>query len=103
MIARGIGRTLENFCNAEKCKLYYTKTSAIPAEYLALVDAAARMRDRFLAANMLDLDPYLWWEAEAYLAQERARRVIDNEDDDEKPTSLEDDLKGDSGAFNFEM
>lgn len=103
VIARGAGRTLENFCNSEKCNLFHTKTSAIPPQFLALVDVAARMRERFLAANVLDLDSPQWWETEAYLAQERARRIIENEDGEENQSSIDDDMKGDSGAFNFEM
>src|SRR5204863_6252567 len=53
-IARGNGRTLENFCNAEKCHLFFTKAGSIEPRFLALVDAASRLREKQLRGFILN-------------------------------------------------
>ena len=63
-------------------------------------DAAARLKERSLSGCLIDLDREAWWASEAYLATERARRVVEAEPEEDQP-SLDEQMAGDSGAFKF--
>jgi hypothetical protein len=74
-----LGETLETYCKAGRCPLYYTKVDATPAEFIAQLDAAIRLRQERLAGK----NPYNrkleQWRWDAYLTFEYARRLVQQE------------------------
>jgi hypothetical protein len=89
VVAQLAGETLESYCRGDRCPLYFTKQQAIPMEFLALLDAANRLRERRLAGRLPSLRTLEAWKWEAYLTTEYARRLVQQEQAEEDAAEAE--------------
>jgi len=84
-IAQGKGRTLENYCKPEHCKLYYTKDGTCPVELEAAIEVANDLRERKRLGGskwLPSLKQLPYWQFEVYKISERIRMIVRTEEDE---------------------
>lgn len=96
--------TIADWCQSDRCKLYYTKTGIVPAEYLGLLSAANILSERAKRGLRLFEKSYPFWAIEAYKANERTFEKAESEysakmNEPETDDSLGLNNGGDSDAF----
>lgn len=86
-IASGLGRTLANFCNADKCNLFHTKPGTAPPLLSGVLDAIAELQASRAVGDggkyMPPFDSLPHWAFEAMKCSEYVKAVVMSDDPDE--------------------
>jgi hypothetical protein len=99
-IAAGLGRTLENYCKAERCPLYYSKPSSLPAEFEGALEVIVELHTRKKVGGTRYLPRFNeipYWALEVLKVAERVRSEVAADEDDEAA-----DVGGAAGAQALE-
>lgn len=87
-IASGLGRTLDNYCNAEKCSLFHTKPGTAPPLLDGALDAIAELSALRAVGEggkyMPDLADLPHWALEVMKCSEYVRAVVMSDDTDDE-------------------
>lgn len=99
-----LGRTLDQHCNKESCKLYWTKKGTTPTELKGFAEATFVLRARQKAGYSPADVKYPYWAERAHIVGNSVFTQIENEfDEDDESGSNKTDFsikgEGDSGAF----